>query len=573
MRNKVKFGYEIGTGEVVEIPQSHTVITGLTNESGKTTALIGIGKRSGLKIIIFKTKIGEKAISEGSIIPPFYKESFDWEYAAELLEASRKEKLKFERSWIIKYSKGANNLLEFKRNIDNALSEGKLRELDKSVLVTLQAYLDKILPELQYAPLSHTLDIKEGINIMDLERFKEETQGIIIKSVLEEVLKREKNVMIFIPECWKYLPEKLGNPVKRPAEEFIRQGATNSNFLVLDSQDITGVSKSILKQVSNWILGYQREKNEIERTLDQIPLSNKSKPKSEEIATLKLGEFFVATSEGVKKCYAQPIWLDDEKAKDVALGNLKVEDLEQPVHLAPYAIENGPGGNGGYEPRGMTIEVYPDKKLNELREDFIIFKNDMFTKFQQLNETISTIYQEIYKIKNEKQNISEDEIVMRVLQKIPINKSNSNPVIDEEALIRKVISRVPRSGNVVYEVSPLEKIKKDFLQEAKDKILDDISKLGDDAKRMLKYLESKGKGAKTNELVTMCYLTKDGGSQRTKVANAGKELENAEVLKKDTAGFYRAVLKDRITLLMGNHEASPQEIQSVYDHIIMELLK
>ncbi|MDD5332087.1 MAG: hypothetical protein PHE43_04725, partial [Candidatus Nanoarchaeia archaeon] len=559
MRNKVKFGYEIGTGEVVEIPQSHTVITGLTNESGKTTALIGIGKRSGLKIIIFKTKIGEKAISEGTIIPPFYKESFDWEYAAELLEASRKEKLKFERSWIIKYSKGANNLLEFKRNIDNALSEGKLRELDKSVLVTLQAYLDKILPELQYAPLSHTLDIKDGINIMDLERFKEETQGIIIKSVLEEVLKREKNVMIFIPECWKYLPEKLGNPVKRPAEEFIRQGATNNNFLVLDSQDITGVSKSILKQVSNWILGYQREKNEIERTLDQIPLPSKSKPKSEDIATLKLGEFFVATSEGVKKCYAQPVWLDDKRAKDISLGKLKVEEIEQPTHLAPYEISNSVP-----EKQVQTNNSVPEnKKLNELREDFIVFKNDMFTKFQQINETISTIYQEIYKIKNEKPNISEDEIVIRVLQKIPINKSNSNPVIDEEELIRKIIEKnlvFPSSGKV-YEIAPLEKIKKDFLNEAKEKILSDISTLSDDAKRMLKYLESKGKGAKTNELVTMCYLMKDGGSQRTKVANAGKELENAEVLKKDTAGFYRAVLKDRITLLIGNHEATPQEIE------------
>ena len=46
---------------------------------------MGLIQRSGLKAIIIKTKIGEKAITEGTIIPPFYKENFDWEYASELL--------------------------------------------------------------------------------------------------------------------------------------------------------------------------------------------------------------------------------------------------------------------------------------------------------------------------------------------------------------------------------------------------------------------------------------------------------------------------------------------------------
>lgn len=571
-KNKIKLGYEIGTGELIEIPATHTVLTGLTQEAGKTTALMGFAKRSGLKVVIFKTKIGEKAISEGTIIPPFYKENFDWEYAAELLETSRKEKLKFERSWIIRYSKGANNLIEFKRNIDNALAETKIRELDKSVLISLQAYLDKILPELQYAPLSHTLDIKDGINIMDLERFKEETQGIIIKSVLEEVLNKEKNVMVIVPECWKYLPEKLGNPVKRPAEEFIRQGATNNNYLVLDSQDITGVAKAILKQVSNWILGYQREKNEIERTLDQIPLPSKSKPKPEDIATLKLGEFFVATSEGVKKCYAQPVWLDDKTAKDVALGKLKVEELEQPTHLAPYSINS----KEEKEPEVLFSTSEGNKKFNELREDFIIFKNDIFTKFQQLNETISTIYQDIYKIKNEKPNISEDEIVMRVLQKMPVKADFNKPVpnsnFDKESLIREILSRVPNTGKV-YEISPLEKIKKDFLEEAKGKILYDIENISADEKKTLKYMESRGCDIAPSELVLKCFMLKQGGSSSTKVSKILTTLIGIEVVEKTPGGRYRARIKEKIKYLMGTHEATEQEIQSVYDHILMEMLK
>ena len=42
MRKEIKFGYELKTGKEVKIPMSHTVITGLTNESGKTTCVMGI---------------------------------------------------------------------------------------------------------------------------------------------------------------------------------------------------------------------------------------------------------------------------------------------------------------------------------------------------------------------------------------------------------------------------------------------------------------------------------------------------------------------------------------------------
>jgi len=534
---------------------------------------MGLIKRSGLKAIIIKTKIGEKAVTEGAIIPPFYREDFDWEYASEILEASRKEKLKFERSWIIKYSKGATSLLTFKKNIDEALEKPKLRELDKSVLITLQAYLEKILPELQYAPLSKTLDVRDGINIMDLERFKEETQGLIIISVLNEVLLREKGVIVIIPEAWKYLPEKYASPVKRPAESYVRQGATNDNYLWQDSQDITGTSKVILKQVSNWVLGKQTEINELKRSLDQIPLPKKMKPKPEDVANLKLGEFYVVTSEGVKKTYVQPSWLDDKTAKKVSLGEIDVHDLIQPTHIAPYEIlqkEQPIETSATYKP-----SVDSKKIINELRDDFISNRNDFFTKFQQINDTISSIQAEIFKKSNEIKPIDEDEIVARVLQKVPttaITSPSAPAQINEEALISKILARVPSGGSVVYEVAPLEKIKKDFLEESKAKILSDINTLGDDAKKMLKYLESMGRGVKVTELINKCFLLKEGGSQRKKVSSASLELRGIETERVDTSGTHFGTLKNRIKFLLETKEATESEINQVYDHILMEML-
>jgi len=568
MKTEIKVGYEVGTGKEIKIKPTHLVVTGITFESGKTTTLQALIKRGNYKAIIFKTKIGEKGITEGTIIPPYYKDEFDWEYASELLEASRKEKLKFERSWIIKYSKTAKNLLEFKSNIDKALADDtsgvkKLRELEKSVLITLQAYLEKILPELQYAPLSNTLDLHDGINIMDLERFKEETQSLVIRSVLSEVLKNHKNTIVVIPEAWKYLPERLGSPVKRPAEAFIRQGATNNNFLWVDSQDITGVSKSILKQVSTWILGYQREINEIKRTLDQIPLPKRKKPKPEDIASLSVGHFFIATSQFTKKVYVQPSWLEDKIAKQIALGKRKVETLEQPQSLAPYSIS--PSYKS--EPEKLSLDLTPMRKeLTELRNDF-------FNKIQEQQQAIQKVYSELFLLKNQIGNFNTDEIVSLVLQKIPINNNLSQLDKIKSEIIDELIKKIPKiTGAVTYEVSPQEALKKKFLEEEKNKILEDVSKATPKAKETLKFIESVGKGMEIKEVCLRLAKTTTGGASQV-IRNTINELAKLRLVRKDTHSRVFPYLKDRITDELGFHKATQQEIEQVYNHIIFEMLK
>ena len=926
-KGEIFVGFEKKTGNEVFIRPAHMVVTGITAESGKTTTLQALIHRGKFKAIIFKTKIGERGITEGTIIPPFYKDDFDWEYASEIMEASRKEKLKFERSWIIKYAKTACNLVEFKANIDEAL-DGKLRELERSVLITLQAYLEKILPELQYAPLSNTLNPHNGINIMDLERFKEETQGLIIRSVLSEVLKHHKNTVCVIPEClkgnslilmgdgtvkkikeikngekvfggkvshrftkqasrllrfsgafdlettlthpcfvlekgtfqkrkyrkigskidkkdiklklakdvragdyflvpstkiphtvkytwtpdqlgfvamvltdgnvrrgknwgmvrvsvskdvrwfreqfkkglsafgfedtfrekkrlkfssrketvfytnskelcdllwsfgcyggkkstkidivsqiflsplesiakfiniafccdgnvsiggfprfgstsemfvkklqflllkfginsnmrvqdgsrystgkfwelvifresvkkfkelisfdmgrkqnkiakhvsrkekyailggvkyhfrvikkiekikttntvydfttethwfvannilthncWKFLPEKFGSPVKRPAEAFIRQGATNNNYLYLDSQDITGVSKTILKQASNWFLGYQREINEIKRTLDQIPLPKRKKPTPDEIASLQVGHFIVATSQFVKTVYVQPIWLDKRTAKLIALGKMDVEDLEQPTSLSPFSIQTP-------EPKIPTSDEKPVVDLKPLRNEITELRNDFFNKLQQQQEAISKVYSDLYTMKTQKpeqEAINIDDVVGKVLQKMPMGGG-----LDKETLMGEILAKIPKvAGATTYTVAPLEKIRRDFLEEAKNKILKDIEAQTDNAKRLLKYLEVKGQGVKTLELEEKCFLMKHSGSATKKVSESSLALRAIEVAKKDTAGWHKGVLKQKITDMLGNHKATDDEIQQVYDHVMMEIL-
>jgi len=571
----IKLGYEVKTGKEVGIKPSHLIVTGLTQEAGKTTTLEALIKRSKKRAIVFKTKIGEKSFLEGTIIPPYFKDRSDWQFVQGLVEATIKEKLgRFERAKIIQICKktGGNSLLEFKKQVDIRLTE-KINSFEMDILTNLQAYLEIVLPKLQSINFSKELDLIEGLNIIDLERFSRdpEVQSLIIRSVAEEVLHNFKDVILVIPEAWKFLPQGRGNPCKLIIEEFIRQGATNNNFIWIDSQDMSNVDKIPLKQISTWILGYQSERNEVKHTIDQIPLPKKSKPNPDDIQSLGKGIFYLATRDEVIKTYVQPFWLDDGRAKKIALGKMKIEELDAPEILTPFKVAVKQETRVSEQPTIDFSETTKrfNKELNETRTDF-------FKKLEEVQEQFNKVYNDIFEIKNQpKQELDEDTLIAKVLQKLPTQNHSVTPVsVDEESIISKVLARVPSGGMKVYEVAPLEKIKKDFLEEAKNKVLKDIEDLKDDSKRLLKYLESQGVGVSVQDLVFKCFkYNSNGGSQRGRVSNAMKELEGLSIGRKDTQSKYHGILKERIKYYLQTFEATEQEIEQVYNHILMEMLK
>jgi len=568
--SKIRLGYEIDTGKEIQISPSHLIVTGLSQKAGKTTTLESLIKRSGSKAIVFRTKIGEKSFLDGTVIPPYFKEKSDWQYIESLIEATMKEKVgKLDRAVIIKLSKmtSGKSLLEFKKVVDNRLLE-KINTFESMLLTNLQAYLEIVLPKLQTIQFSNTLELVNGLNIVDLERFSRdaEVQSLIISSVLEEVLHNHKGVIVVIPEAWKFIPQKRGNPCKMVVEEFIRQGATNGNYLWIDSQDMSGVDKTPLKQISEWILGYQSEMNEVKHTLDQIPLPKQSKPKEDEIMTLGTGIMIFASRDLTAKVYVQPFWLNDEKSIQIAKGELKITEIDAPERIVQSKIAiqtTHDDGVGNEEVKGLKQLI--SKELIDMRTDF-------FNKIGDIQDQINKVFVDITGIKTSTPVIDEDSIASKVLQKIPQQNHSSNPV-DKQTLIAEIMAKIPASpGAMTYEIAPLEKIKKDFLEEAKQKILADVGELSDDAKKTLKYLEVKSKLVKTNELVEKCFLMKAGGSASKKVNNASLQLRGFELARKGTHSDQEGCLKSRIQSLLGNHEATEQEIENLYQHILMEML-
>ncbi len=570
----IKLGYEIETAKEVGIKNSHLIVTGLTQEAGKTTTLEALIKRSGKRAIVFKTKIGEKSFLEGTIIPPYFKDKSDWQFVQGLIEATIKEKMRtFERAKIIQLCKktSGKSLLEFKKKVDERLLE-KINGFEMDILTNIQAYLEIVLPKLQSINFSKELILSDGLNIIDLERFSRdsEVQSLIIRSVLEEVLYNFKDVIVVIPEAWKFAPQGRGNPCKQAMEEFIRQGATNNNFIWIDSQDMSNVDKIPLKQISTWIMGYQSEINEVKHTIAQIPLPPKSKPKPEDIQSLGKGIFYLSTREKTQKVYVQPYWLDDENAKKVALGELKIDELDAPETFAPFKMAM----------KKEEVKEKPTIDFNETSKRFNKemneMRSDLFKKLEEVQEQFGKIYNDIFEIKNQpKQELDEETIIAKVLQKVPTTSITSTPTkVDEESIISKVLARIPKGqGNVVYEVAPLEKIKKDFLEEAKNKVLTDISGLNDKEKKMLKFLESQGKETKSKDIIQTAWLLAISGSASTQVGQCGKNLISLELVKKGSNGGWFGILKNKINNYLLIHGATEQEIDQVYNYILMEMLK
>ena len=70
---KILLGFEVSTGKEVHMGLHHTVITGMTQLSGKTTTLEAIISRANRRAIAFKTKRGESGFNSYREIPPFFK--------------------------------------------------------------------------------------------------------------------------------------------------------------------------------------------------------------------------------------------------------------------------------------------------------------------------------------------------------------------------------------------------------------------------------------------------------------------------------------------------------------------
>jgi len=329
--SEIQLGFELGSGKPVKIPIRHLCVTGQTQESGKTTTLEALISRSEKRAIAFITKRGEKSFETGRKILPFFKERADWEFIESVIEAIMRQRMKFERAWIVRACKGAHSLADVRRNVTQLMEKSK-RSMDADIYMLLGEYLDRVVPLIQRLPKTGKIELQPGLNVMDLRSYPDELQMLIVSSSMRWVHEQENEVITILPEAWKFAPQGRNTPVKLEVRKIAREGAGLKNYVWIDSQDIAGVDKEILRAAAVWLLGVQREANEVERALNSIPKGIK-RPKQGDIPTLRLGQFFVCWGEHVKKVYVQPVWMSEYDAAQISRGNSRVEDFAPPKSI------------------------------------------------------------------------------------------------------------------------------------------------------------------------------------------------------------------------------------------------
>jgi len=338
MSQDILLGFEVGTGQPVKIPLHHLAIFGMTQLSGKTTALEALITRSGLRAIAFITKRGEGGFTRGIPVPPYYKPRADWQFVEGLINVALGEKVKYEpgmRWAIINVCQGRHDLGEV-REAARKKAETSKREFLKSVFEKLATYLDIVVPELKKWVFSEDLRLVAGVNVMNLSGMLLETQHLVIASTIEHIFQKLAHIVVVVPEAWETLPQSRMTPVKWVAQQFIRKGAAIGNYMFLDSQDIGGIDKTPLRQCDNWLMGRMKEAHEVERILKQ---TLGAKIGAEEIQTLPLGHFYAVVGNRVKKVYVLPAGVPEEVGVAAAKGERTPESVRDEFLRIPEALQ------------------------------------------------------------------------------------------------------------------------------------------------------------------------------------------------------------------------------------------
>lgn len=632
MNDRIHLGFELGTGAPVSVPLHHAIVSGVTGLSGKTTAIAAMLSRlpDNYRSLVFSTKRGEILFDGAHQVQPFYRATVDWEYVSGVLEAARKERLKFERSWIIKASRGARSLRDVYQNIVAALESDKpLRGLDESVWTVLRAYFEKVLPELESQPWAASLDLAQGVNVMRLEHLSEEVQGLVIAASLEEAHKSLSNVVLVIPEAWLYVPQQRGSPVKWAAQHIIRQGRARGVYLWLDSQDVTGISKDVLKSVNLWILGRQREINEVKRTLDQLPTTQKPKPS--DVMTLGLGHFFVGAEDWLKLVYIQPQWLDRYWASRVAKGQAKAADMvpsevipdssalrhgeipdspknKETVQYSPPAVfdeEEDPMVITDLRVQLANAEIQRDEAQRKLEvaeyhyqagdsslialakeRDALLGENQVLERKlaieslsglrareaeQATAKALEEALHAISKLEGQLDNFMLVRDALRAFLSVdnPAPTSIAGPTapVDLDILADKVAARLGTAR--VLQVTPLESLKHEFRQEAVDRLVQQAQALDERPRQAILWLLSVGRPAKHMEICKRLSFP-EAGASFAKFGTGIKAAVKAGFLTLEQDGL-RATIWEKVGAELEPYGASGPNIEATYGHLLAAL--
>lgn len=605
MSKDITIGYEIGTGKEVTISPHHMFISGISG-AGKSESMKAIIGRSESKILILDVKRRRDYSEFGADIPLYIEQKMDALMLKDLIESTERLSIKRELPMLSKLCRKSSTWEELLSKARKWQDDKKLRDFYKDVLEVLILIFEKLVREYNTYEFSDRVELDSQINVMNLSHVSRAMQQIIVSSVINHIERHESDIKIVIDEAHRFIPQAASSAASQDVVRLIREGRASNTYLWLADQTVTGVEKDVLKQVHLWILGRQTEINEAKRTLNQIPQRKSLGLRAEDIQTLGIGEFIVATIDWAKKVYMWPRWIDEKMAKEVAMGQMTIQDVidmepqrkevDEEMWKEKYELERKARAKIEEDlEESQTRATVLKERLEKISSPDIDLDKQITKERKEVLELVDSLKKKITNLEKERDELrnlqqkqyalrqSREEDNKKMQKKIDLLEEEMEPffglkdaliqvignpssvsTLSKDEIVKEVLQKV--SGGITYEIAPLEALKRGWEQRALNTVKAKIDSLNEMELDILGFLLNSGiyhnKADIMRGIYGIDYSVDKAKYERT--AKAVDELADIGFLY-TSGGKYKADIMDFIKKFIGSRD---RNVDKIYDHVI-----
>jgi len=445
------------------------------------------------------------------------------------------------------------------------------------------------------------LDLKELV--VDEEEFGRFSEKFL-RALWKEQVENPKPLLLLIEEAHMVAPQEKSYDVMRRIK-IMKQIATGGRkfglFFVLTTQRPAEISKTALSQCWIRLFGKLTEELDLKAVkpyIDQNPA---------ELRKLKIGEFLIF---GLKEESYKSKIRSDRKTRDGAstpvfklpertsterasieefkrmieeIGKKKrekinkismlekiieeqkaeIKKLSERVNVADTLREAlvSVQGNSFYIPEEVKEKI---KKIERNEDEILKWQK----KSEELEKVIKKLSEENEKLKLRLEKF--DDAIASLKKFFSITGIIPENTINSEELISMIEQKIGNKQKI--SINPPEALKKEFLEMEKKKLINIIKNLDEDEKKILKWVEAIGKQT-TRGLINKKVFGYVSGEAYQNILKKCDHLEGLGLIKYDKAKRVYPNLKNKIAEDLSMFDATKEEIETLYQNVIFDILK
>jgi hypothetical protein len=597
-------GYQVGTGAPIVVPIVNAVASGQSQRAGKTTLFEAMISRAPTKLaaIAFVTKRGEGCFTGARQLRPYFRDRADWQFVSSLIDATLQEKNKYLRQWIIKICETTRTLADVQAKVREKLKTA--RGKDEGAYVQIDAYLEMIVPEIARAKLADGIMLAPGLNVMDVSGYTLPMQMLFVRSAIDWVNEKLTDTVVIVPEAWEMIPQGTRTPVSQGAVTLVRKGSALHNFIWADSQDLRGVDKVIVGQCPLFLIGVQREFNEVERAIKNIP-AGVSRPRAADVMLLKRGQFFVCWEHNLHKVFVQPKWMSGYDARRIAIADeAPPSRMDRDKRIQPHEGGNPGAANAA---SGHTTKPVPAEPLvprmpaplvtpvQAVEPRTLIPPADPFQEFhdQAMRAAGRNTDRMILGEQKEDDEMSKEDAdrieknlakTTTLLERVATAVAGSPlPAVlgealssgpaptDVDALYQTIKQRLLADGalgGATYTITPPEKLRKDFQREETARIVEAVNQLKPLAKQTLKLIEALDEQYLSQSVIATRLGRSNSGNAAATLKAAIESIVSEGFVQMTNGKGASKALRSKIAADLESYKATADEIEAVYQNVL-----